>query len=335
LDSTTVTVSLLNHLPTVDAFSTVTDIFPEFDERQPIQSFLQRYPQVKWHEVNGDDAWSLSEPWEQLPVTDDPLVTCTLPMNLQFMEQIQKSGFGLVFDGEWGDELFYSNIKDLARVGNWRQVLQQLKTEKRWHSTLWNEFVLPHLPKYWQTKWFARWRRKSNSIPPWITPTYAQKPQTQAALQQYFESYLPTNLVQNITWAMESACSVGISKVYRLIGSVYQLETASPLQDQRLVEFALSLHPSLQHDLEHEKIFLRQANRSKLPEDVLWRPKNNYFDPIKYAGIGKGHQVLELLEQVPNCSCLQEIVNVEQVESHLTNYRHDYLKNYRNGEAFP
>ncbi len=334
LDSTTVTVSLLNHLPTVDAFSTVTDIFPEFDERQPIQSFLQRYPQVKWHEVNGDDAWSLSEPWEQLPVTDDPLVTCTLPMNLQFMEQIQKSGFGLVFDGEGGDELFYSNIKDLARVGNWRQVLQQLKTENRWHSTLWNEFVLPHLPKYWQAKWFARWRRKSNSIPPWITPTYAQKTQTQAALQQYFQSYLPTNLVENITWAMESACSVGISKVYRLIGSVYQLETASPLQDQRLVEFALSLHPSLQHDLEHEKIFLRQANRSKLPEDVLWRPKNNYFDPIKYAGIGKGHQVLELLEQVPNCSCLQEIINVEQVESHLTNYRQDYLKNYRNGEAF-
>lgn len=44
LDSTTVTVSILNHLPAVDAFSHVTDIFPEFDERQPIQSFYSDIP---------------------------------------------------------------------------------------------------------------------------------------------------------------------------------------------------------------------------------------------------------------------------------------------------
>jgi asparagine synthase (glutamine-hydrolysing) len=334
LDSTTVTVSLLNHLPTIDAFSIVTDVFPEFDERQPIESFLQRYPQVKWHEVNCDDAWSLSEPWEQLPIPDDPLVTCTLPMNLRVMEQVQKQGFGLVFDGEWGDELFYATLKDLARVGEWQQVLQQLKTEKRWHSTLWYELLLPHLPKYWQTKWFARWKRKSNRLPPWITPTYAQNPQTQVALQQYFESFLSTNLMQGITWAMESAGSVGITQVYRLLGYFYQLESTSPLQDQRLIEFAINLPPSLQNDPVHEKIFLRKANQLILPEDIRWRPKQNYFDPVKYAGLVKGHQTVTLLEQLPKCLCLQEVVDVRQVETSLKSYCQGYLDSYIPGKPF-
>ncbi|MEW6494177.1 MAG: asparagine synthase-related protein [Cyanobacteriota bacterium] len=334
LDSTTVTVSLLNHLLTIDAFSIVTDVFPEFDERKPIESFLQQYPQVKWHEVNCDSAWSLSEPWECLPIPDDPLITCTLPMNLRVMEQIQKQGFGLVFDGEGGDELFYSSLQDLARAGNWQQVLQHLKTEKRWHSKLGNELLLPHLPKYWQTKWFARWKRKSNPLPPWITPTYAQKPQTQVALQQYYESFLSTNLMQGITWAMESAGSVGITQVYRLLGYCYQLESTSPLQDRRLMEFSINLPPSLQNAPVHEKIFLRKANQLTLPEDIRWRPKQNYFDPVKYAGLVKGHQTVTLLEQLQKCLPLQEIVDVRQVENSLKSYCQGYIESYIPGKPF-
>jgi asparagine synthase (glutamine-hydrolysing) len=334
LDSTTVTVSVLNHLPTVDAFSIVTDVFPEFDERKPIESFLQRYPQVRWHEVNCDRAWALSEPWERLPVTDDPLVTCTLPMNLQVMERIQQQGFGLVFNGEWGDELFYGSIQDLARVGNWQQVLQHLRTQKRWHSTLWHELGVPRLPQYWQSQWFARLRRKSDPIPRWITPSYVKKPQTQAAIQQYFESFISKNLVQGITSPIEDGGFVAISQIYRLLRYAHQLDYASPLQDQRLVEFAINLHPSLQNDPVHEKVFLRQANRRNLPADVLWRPKTNYFDPLKYAGIAKGHQAVTLLEQVQNCPCLQEIVDVGEVKIYLNSYRNGYAESYLPGRPF-
>lgn len=321
LDSTTVTVSLLNHLPKIDAFSIVTDSFPEFDERQPIESFLQRYPQVNWHEVNADRFWALSEPWERLPVTDDPIASCTLSVDLQMMERMQKQGFGLAFDGMWGDMLFQTNLQDLARAGSWQKLLQYLRSQQRWYSTLWNEFVLPQLPKSWQSYWFARRRRKRNPLPPWMAPIYDQKPQTQVAIQQYSESFLPKNLVQDITCLMEYVALVAPFQAYRLLRYAHQLESTSPLQDRRFVEFAISLHPSLQNDPVHEKVFLRQANRLTLPEDVLWRPKDNYFDPLKYAGLGKGHQVLKLLEQAQNSHLLQEIVDLKLFGTYLQKYR--------------
>lgn len=328
LDSTTVTISLLNHLPSVDAVSIVTEVFPEFDERQPIQSFLHHYPQVKWHEVNCDRAWTFSEPWEQLPVTDDPVVPATLPMNLQVMQQMQKLKFGIVFDGEGGDELFNDNLslQELGQAGNWLRVLQILLTQSRWYSTLWREFGLPRLPKSWQFKWMTIKQRKFSPIPPWVNPAYTQKLQTQQALQQHFEATnLSSGFAQNLMFGRESSSFVGAIQIYRLLGYAYRLEYVSPFLDQRLVQFALSLPPILQNDLVHEKIFLRQSNQRKLPEDLLWRPKENYFDPLKCTGLSQGHQALELLEQIPNCSCLQEIIDIKQVET--------CLKGYRQGES--
>lgn len=322
LDSTTVTVSLLNHLPAVDTFSFVTEVFPEFDERQPIQSFLQRYPQIRWHAVNCDRAWALSEPWQRLPVTDDPVVPATLPMNLQAMEQMQKLGFGLVFHGDGGDELFHESLHDLARAGNWQQVFQSFRTQDRWYSTLWQEFILPRLNRYWQSKWFNRMQQKSNPVPPWITPAYTQKSQHQEALQQYFEvTMLPRSLAADFWFIQESSGFVGAAQVFRLLRYAYRLEPVFPLLDQRLIEFVLNLPPSLQTDLTHEKIFLRRVNQSYFPEDVLWRPKENYFDPLRWAGLTKGHQAVEILEQIPNCPDLQDIIDALQVKTYLNSYR--------------
>ncbi|WP_019499450.1 asparagine synthetase B family protein [Pseudanabaena sp. PCC 6802] len=334
LDSTTVTISLLNHLPVVDAFSTVTDIFPEFDERQPIQSFLQQYPQVRWHPVNSDRAWSLSEPWHSLPVTDDPLVSYTLAMNISLMEQIQRQGFGLVFDGEGGDELFYTSLSDLARAGCCRKVLHILKTEGRWHSAVWREFVLPRLPRFLRAPWFARRQRLSNPLPVWIAPAYAQTMQTRLAIQQYYESTLSSDQWRMIMWGIDSAGAVGMGQVYKLMSAAHQLQYTSPLLDRRLVEFAIALPPALQYDSMHEKIFLRQANQTKLPQDILWRSKENYFDPLKYAGLGKGHQALELLGQIRDIPLLRQIVNVEQLKIYLDRYRQGYSEAYCPGEPY-
>ncbi|MEN9518194.1 MAG: hypothetical protein RLZZ381_782 [Cyanobacteriota bacterium] len=328
LDSTTITVSVLNHLSSVDAFSNVTTVFTEFDERQPIQSFLERYPQVRWHDVNCDRAWAFSESLDSLPVTDDPLVAGTTAMNVQLYQNIQKLGFGNIFDGEWGDNLFAANIQDFARSGSWRGVIKQLQNTKRWHSSLWKYLLLPHLPTCIQHQWFARWQRQLDPTPVWLKSAFTQQPETKAALRQYFTSFFDANLETSMSWTMECSGSVGTSQVYKLFQSSLGLEFVSPFQDRRLIQFALDLHPLLQHDSTHNKIFLRRANQKTLPEDILWRPKTNYFDPLRYAGLGQGDRVLNILDFLKNSSFFSSIVNVYLIEKELNKYRVDYQSNY-------
>ncbi|MBW4418211.1 MAG: asparagine synthase [Myxacorys californica WJT36-NPBG1] len=334
LDSTTIAVSLLNQLPAIDAFSAITTVFPEFDERQSIQSFLQRYPQIHWHAVNCDDAWTFSDPWDTVPFLDDPLMMCNSAMQLRLMKQMQQNGFGLMFTGDWGDELCYSSLKEQAGVNNWRQVFHYFMTYGNWKSTLWNQFVLPSLPEAWQLLWFKRCQRRYNPIPPWITSAYANQSEVQTALKQYFKLQLIDGQVASLNSNIEGALFPGDTQNYKFLLAAHGIESTSPFQDQRLTEFAFRIHPSLQSNSQHDKLFFREANRTTLPDDVRLRPKNNYFDPLKYAGIGRGEIVLMLLEKIKSSPILQRRIDFKELEECLFHYRNGYVKNYSPGTPF-
>ncbi|AFZ34578.1 asparagine synthase [Stanieria cyanosphaera PCC 7437] len=329
LDSSTVTVSLLNHLPKVDAFSVTTDIYPEFDEREPIKAFLQRYPQVNWHPINCNDAWAFSEPWDKLPVVDDPFITCALPMNLRTMDLAKNQGFGLAFSGVWGDEFCYTLWADQMKAGNWKLFWQHFQESPRWYSWLWRQFFLPSLPASWQARWIAlRLSSSKYNLPQWLNSNYAQSSQIHLAIQQRFQSSLVNSRVSAICQSLENTSSVGMNQLYKLLAATYQIEPVAPIGDRRMIEFANSIHPSLQIDNNYEKIFLRQANRETLPDRVRLRPKENYFDPLKYAGLGKGKQPLAIVAQAKENSYLASIIDFIQLEDSLNQYRKMYQQNY-------
>ncbi len=333
LDSTIVTASLLQNLPQIDAFSNVTSIYPEFDERAPINTFLEMYPQTQWHAVNADRDWSLSEPWENLPATDDPLITCTFAMNLNLMSQIQQQGFGLTFDGEWGDAICAVQFSDLVRSKRWGKAQQYLQQEKRWPSFLWHELVLPRLSPSWQQRW-VNWRQP-NILPPWINPDYAQSTAAQLAIQENSAAMTAAGgLQQTISWAMASGYATAYNQAYALMQSAHGLQTTSPLQDRRVMQFAIDLPPELQTDPQHGKIFLRQASHNYLPETIRWRPKNNYFDPVKYAGIGQGQAAIELLAKLRQLPFLANIIDIPRVAEMLGSYRDGYAQDYCPGRPY-
>jgi asparagine synthase (glutamine-hydrolysing) len=334
LDSTTVTVALLKHLPTVDAFSFVSDRYVEFDEHQPIEAFLRRYPQVNWHAIDCNDILAMSEPWDELPLPDDPLVGFTLPMHLQMMEQIQQAGFGVVFDGEWGDELFYVGLQDLARQHHWQQIRKHLQADPHWYITLIWELILPQLPQPVSQAYLRRYLRRSHTIPNWLQSDYLQQAPMQTAIAQHFERALVSYQMGVVNWCLESGAQAGINQVCRPLNAKFHLEYTSPLQDQRLLEFALSLPPLMQSHPTQTKVFLREANRETLPEEVRLRPKSNYFDPIKYAGLALGNSALERLEQLKQCTELQSAIDFEQVDASLSLYRQAYQAQYSPGHPF-
>lgn len=328
LDSTTVTVALLNHLPRIDTFSAVTDRFAEFDERKPIQSFLDFYPQVTWHPTNTDRDWAFSEPWDQLPAIDDPAAFCTLGLNLKVMATAQRCNIGLMFDGDWGDELCYTSLRTQLKGGCWGQVFDSVRTASHRWSLIRNNFILPYLPPSLALRWKKYRLQQDGFLPDWINPDYLQSEAIQTALEQYAQVTLQDSQVETFRYSIERGGAVGATQAVKLIRSSYQLAGTSPMQDQRLLEFAAQIHPALQSSREHGKLFLRQVDRGHLPEDVRLRPKENYFDPLKYAGIGEGQDVLDLLESMRFSSFMNDRINFKKVESTLIEYRAEYASRY-------
>jgi asparagine synthase (glutamine-hydrolysing) len=325
LDSTTVTIALLKRLPSIDAVSNITERFPEFDEREPIQAFLDRYPQVKWHSSNSDQAWALSEPWETLPIPDDPPNLVTLPMNLQLWEMMQQRGLEVVFTGELGDEICYVGLQDCIRAGCWSEAFKILKAEGRWHSQLWNRLVLPYLPKTLQNRW---WRHQTNrlpsALPPWLRSDYAHSEQVQTVRQSLLQIQGLDRQLDILEYPFQNGQGVGLSQMCQMLAAHYGVLLTSPFYDQRVMEFSMTIPPPLQNEPQNGKPLLRQANRSTLPDMVRLRPKDNYFDPVKYAGLGEGKQGGDILEQFKKCVLLHDRIDPVCLEQSFHYYQSAY-----------
>jgi asparagine synthase (glutamine-hydrolysing) len=335
LDSTTVTIALLDRLESVKAFSYITDKYPYLDESEAINAFLAKYPQIDWQGINCDHAWALTEPWDDLPVVDDPFITCALPMNLKTMQLAQQQGFGTEFSGAWGDEFCYSLWGDQIRGKNWSYLGKHLKTNKRWHSFIWNQFILPSLPSRWQTRWKTyRFQASQYNLPEWLESDYLSSPEIDDLIKQHLSSSLVNNRFQAMEKYLTETGCVGMTQLYNLLAAYCEIESVSPMGDRRLIEFSNSIHPSLQVDTEYQKIFLRQANRQTLPDKVRLKPKNNCFDPLKYAGLGRGEQILSIVDQAKHNSYLQSIVNFEQLEQVIHEYRQKYREEYTPNQYF-
>ena len=327
LDSTTVTLAILERSLEVDAFTNTTTIFPEFDEREPIQAFLKRYPQVRWHGINGDRSWALQEPWDELPLPDDPLIACTIPMHLQLMQEMKRLGCQTVFEGDWGDEVFNVGLRDLAGTRLASAVVKGLKycsNNSQRKSFLYQYFLLPNLPQF-----LSKYLVKGVSIVPWLQPDYIESPIFQRSLQQKFYSRLPKSAIQTIANYASQTASVGYRQTFRLLAKFYGLQITAPFQDRRIIEFSLAVQPDLKLSNEHYKIFLRHVNREKLPEEILWRPKENYFNPLTYAGLAKGEKPLELLDYLHSSTALQAYFDKDKLAHTLHWYRQEFAHEYR------
>ncbi|MBD2112404.1 MULTISPECIES: asparagine synthase-related protein [Cyanophyceae] len=326
LDSTTVTVGLLQQVPTIDAFSNITTTFKEFDERQPIQAFLSAYPQVNWHPVNGDSAWPFGSSWSSLPLTDDPLIACTMPMNVQLMQQIQQLGFGTVFDGAWGDELFDANFYDLMAARCFSAAVAQLKQQPHWPNFLWNEWVLPHLAAPLRQRWlqYKDIRQKRSLLYPWFKSDYLQQPDYKTAIQQDHEFKLSSGRSQWMAQLNESTAIVGPNQTYKLYQAFCGVESVSPLGDRRLIDFSIGLHPTLQNDVHYNKIFLRCAVQAHMPEKIVWRHKINHFSPLMYAGVALGKENKFFIDILPELSELAAVINHQKIYEWLLKFQEAY-----------
>ena len=326
LDSTTVTISLLNQLSSIEAFSNITTAFPEFDEREPIKAFLAAYPAVKWQGVNANSAWSFTESWDQLPLPDDPLSFGTLAMDLRLMKALQTADCRTIFNGIWGDHLFFTGWQDIAKARNWHLVLKRLQHRRFWPAVLWRDFLLPSAPSAVQNRLLDRWYKKRKPLPNWIYPAQYQDADMRLALRQYFHQHIVESMPQFLRNSVASTHALGGLQAYKLLNSYHGIEAVAPFQDKRLIQFAFNLPPALQYHHSFNKIFLRRANADKLPNEIRWRPKTNFFDPLAYKGLGEIAEIESIRETIQQSEVLSSIVNVSDLMRFISQYQSDYSK---------
>ena len=75
------------------------------------------------------------------------------------------------------------------------------------------------------------------------------------------------------------------------INAAHSLTARAPFFDGEVVEFALGLHPSLKirGEKKIEKWILREAFEDHLPDDVVWRPKQQFARGCGSEGLLSDH----------------------------------------------
>jgi len=112
----------------------------------------------------------------------------------------------------------------------------------------------------------ALWQGRD--VEPFVPGDYYRPPHDAAGLNRafYFDvtSYLPGDILLKVDRA----------------AMAHGLETRAPFLDRDLVEFALSLPPSLKVSRDETKIVMREAFRNLWPASLQNRPKQGFGAPI-------------------------------------------------------
>ena len=109
------------------------------------------------------------------------------------------------------------------------------------------------------------------------------------------------------------------------------VEARVPFLDQEFIEYAISLHPSLKLKDGVEKWVLREAfndtENPYLPEDILWRQKEQFSDGVGYSWIDKLKEMTE--------SAVSDTEYTENRESLCVKSKEEYYYKKIYSEMFP
>ena len=206
---------------------------------------------------------------------------------------MREHGVRVVLSGHGGDQwltgspLYYA---DLVRTGNFRELLESLRMLSD-ISSYGHTFkmgmryaIKPFFHR--QTGWLRKQLPSRNTLPIWVRAEFAdeaQKPLEHSSriAPGKFESFAQGSHFLSGTSAFELALQETFDAEYTLS----ELELRQPLNDRRLVEFALGLPDSLRYQQDQTRFIMREAMRDLIPAEI-------------YARKSKGESSITMIESV-------------------------------------
>ena len=313
LDSTAVALCALKSRASIGALSALASA-SGVDEGDIIRGFVFTQPRLRWHPVDCSGERAFGEPWECLPVPDDPCAigAAFLPAKLRLAQAARALGYRLLLDGEGGDEIFGMSprLGDLVATGSLRAAARYL-TARGWRSSLVRELLIPSLPGVFQRLWAGRERRRVDPIPPWMSKSFRESEAVQVALDQRAGWLRHIRARNALPGLLELAPTVGSRQATRLLLSAVGVRSRSPLLERRFLELALSLPPALLSDGSRQgKPFLRRALDGRAPRALVREPKSNgLYLWFQTRGFKDGG-IRSLCTSVAECAPLRGLIDL-------------------------
>ena len=276
LDSSSV-VSMVQHLSgedksRADGFETFSLIFPgkECDERRYIDAVVSKWNlRANYYEPNGREAnGCLEQVTRYQDIPDYPNSLMSYPLKALAREK----GFRVVLGGDGGDQWLDGKQYYCA------DLLRQLRLPTLWKQIQFNSpgggprALLRAFLKDGLTPWLPGWARSAlwgNGIPEYINGDFANRigltdRQKPGNLRMQFRTMAQVEICETLVngWAVHG------NEIGDRALSWLQVEQRHPLDDRRIIEFAMALPSEQIRRQNQHRLILRQSMRGLLPEVV-------------------------------------------------------------------
>ncbi len=286
LDSSSITAVARDLLPserTLYTFSGVFEDLPDCDERDYIETLVQR-DGIESKYVFVDDIPILTDIDRVLAYRDDPVHNTMHHMKWTITKRANECGIGVVLDGAHGDSAVGYGIgmlPQLARIGRPLQLRHELRSMSRVLDVsprfLLVKHVLPWLVPDRVTQVYRRLRRRpieEQRANPAIKPEFAQRIGLRDRHRR-FDDDGPVRKRSASRWQYRSLMTGKLPAFLEandVINAAFGVEPRYPFLDKRLVEFTLAVPPTQKLADGWTRMILRRALDDVLPLKIQWRP---------------------------------------------------------------
>ncbi|MEW5871911.1 MAG: asparagine synthase-related protein [Chloroflexota bacterium] len=276
----------------IHLFSCIFDTFPNANEREYLETVIQRCNRFSVTTIQGDSLWGLKEFGSDngFPL-DEPEITISRSLLTALFTEARSQDCRVLLSGEGGDqilavsaywypELLFDvihprHISEIKYFWNRQRmgVLTQL---------IYQSLILPLKP--FMPLVLREWRRTKSS-PAWIKREWIRHSLQNETVRQPQPDHLSGRLAKRIYAGIRSGRYSAQLHYLNLLAGYSGVEYRFPYLDLRLINFILSTPSTLHFHKGSTKLLLREAMHDILPEQVRLRQNYAYFDEIGNYGI--------------------------------------------------
>ena len=314
MDSSSVTVLARELLPdteTLHTFSNVYDEAPSSDEREFIESVIDREG-IESYYVFPEDSRGLLDPEEMQTYLDQP------PHNMihfavrERTRRAAENDIGVILGGELGDSAIgygLGVLPELFWTGRWPHLYTELRSMADILDAPVGHLFKHHVLTTFVPEPVGRWRRKLRGEyhplldeNPTLDPGFAER----IGLQTRYDEHRlrGSSVTPRARKLQRRSLLTGRNatnfEVLDLIHAAFGIEPRYPFADARLLEFSLAIPATQQFSDGWTRSIIRRSLGDLLPEKIQWRPWKTAVNEAFWNSLSREEDRVTRLYQCPS-----------------------------------